>query len=382
MVRRSNIKVVFWGTYDTGKPRNRIFLRGLKENSVTVFECHRSVWGGIEDKSQISGVLTYLRLVVSWIFAYPLLIYKYFRQPAHDVVFIGYLGQFDVLILWFFAKLRGKPIVLDVFISLYDSIVYDRGLIRPYNPIAWLIYALEWLSFKAADMVLIDTDSHREYLVKTFGLDPEKTGKVLVGVEPEYFSGSEGGGVGPDQSDKFTFLFYGQFIPLHGIPTIIEAARLVERDSVEIVLIGRGQEGDLIRKMLDETPVNCIRWIPWVEYTALTRYIQSSDVCLGIFGDSAKAGRVIPNKVYQILNSGKPLLTRNSSAIRELLIADQPGVYLVPPADPKMLAAKMVELIELGRDQLNIRYHTEVREQIAPKSIGRELTEYLRKAVG
>lgn len=57
------MRVVYWGTYDIGKPRNRIMLRGLKENGIQVLECHADIWGGIEDKSQVSDNLNRVRLL-------------------------------------------------------------------------------------------------------------------------------------------------------------------------------------------------------------------------------------------------------------------------------------------------------------------------------
>jgi len=57
------MRVVYWGTYDTGKPRNRIMISGLRENGVEVIECHAEVWMGIEDKSQVSGWPKRLRLL-------------------------------------------------------------------------------------------------------------------------------------------------------------------------------------------------------------------------------------------------------------------------------------------------------------------------------
>ena len=45
--------VVFWGTYDLGKPRNRIILEGLKGRGIEVMECHASVWDAVEDKGNV-----------------------------------------------------------------------------------------------------------------------------------------------------------------------------------------------------------------------------------------------------------------------------------------------------------------------------------------
>lgn len=103
----SSLRMVLWGTYDLGKPLNRILLRGLEENGAEVIQCHRDVWAGVEDKSQVRGLGRRLRLIAKWLISYPGLILRYERLPRHDVVFIGYLGTLDVLVLWPFADCGG-----------------------------------------------------------------------------------------------------------------------------------------------------------------------------------------------------------------------------------------------------------------------------------
>jgi hypothetical protein len=137
------VRMVMWGTFDLGKPRARILERGLRENGVEVIRCHCEVWKGIEDKSQINGTVQKVAIVFRWLFAYPSLVYSYLRLPKHDAVIVSYLGHLDVLVLWPFAKLRGVPIIWDAFLSLYNTIVEDRGLARKHNPLAKLIWAWE-----------------------------------------------------------------------------------------------------------------------------------------------------------------------------------------------------------------------------------------------
>lgn len=107
--REDRLRIVAWGTYDVGKPRVRILLRGLRENGVEVLECHRDIWQGIEDKSQVSSWRQRARIIANWLLAYPALIWCYLRAPRHDAVLIPYLGQLDILILWPLAKLRRRP---------------------------------------------------------------------------------------------------------------------------------------------------------------------------------------------------------------------------------------------------------------------------------
>src|SRR5690606_25595076 len=98
---------------------------------------------------------------------------------------------------------------------------------------------------------------------------------------------------------RFNVLFYGQFIPLHGVKTIIRAARLCDDASIHWIVIGTGQEAAMMDAELAEKPLANLTRIPWVEYEKLYEQIEAADVCLGIFGSSAKAGHVVPNKVYQ-----------------------------------------------------------------------------------
>ncbi len=368
------MRVVCWGTYDLGKPRNRILLRGLRAAGVELGEVHKDGWGGGEDKGRIVGAGRKLVLVFKGLAAYPGLIWRYMRTPRHDVVFVGYMGHLDVLVLWPFAKLRGVPVIWDVFLSLYNTVVEDRRMIGRGNPLAWMLYVWEWLACRAAWRVVMDTGAHADYIVRLYGIAPEKTASVLVGVEAEAFPPSA---AEQRDGDELTVLFYGQFIPLHGIETILKAAQASVAAPIRWILLGRGQEEDKIRSLLAEAPAN-VEWIEWVEYRELRDHIARADICLGIFGDTGKAARVIPNKVFQILSAGVPLITRDSPAIRELLSPDMPGVYLVPPADTEALLFAITGF-RADRGGLPPRpLHGAVAERIAPMSIGATLLNIFR----
>ncbi len=301
------VRLVYFGTYDTGKPRNRIMIRALREVGVEVVECHVNVWSEVADKSQISR-LRWVRQVTRWLAAYPALARRYRSLPAHDAVMIGYMGHLDVIVFKALLGWRGVPVIWDVFLSLYDTVVSDRQMISRCNPLAWLLKLWERVACRAADHLVMDTKAHGRLLTETYGVPAEKVSRVWVGAESELFStrhrpSAEGDG-------RISVLFYGQFIPLHGIATIIEAAALDKAGRVDWHIIGKGQEEKRISAMLHERPNDHIRWDSWVAYETLADAIVKADVCLGIFGGSGKAGRVIPNKVYQILSVGRALVTR------------------------------------------------------------------------
>jgi glycosyltransferase involved in cell wall biosynthesis len=134
----------------------------------------------------------------------------------------------------------------------------------------------------------------------------------------------------------FKALFVGKLIPLHGLETILAAAAIAAE--VPFRIVGSGQ----LESLLADRPAN-VEWIPWVEYEDLPGEIQPAGCILGIFGTGEKARRVIPNKAFQALACGKPLVTGDTPAARELL-TDADDALLVPPGDARALATAVRRL--------------------------------------
>lgn len=336
--------VLFWGCYDKGKPRTRILIAGLRRRGVHVDEIHAAVWKGVEDKSQLSGLWPKMRQALRWAGAYPKLLWRLARAPRPDAVVVGYPGIIDVLLAWPVVRLRKLPLVWDVFISVYDTVVLDRRLFRKESLKARLLFRLERLGLSCADTPCMDTAAHARRLETLFGLPARRCAHAWVGVERHVFARRAQPVRARARADsRIKVLFYGQFIPLHGLETIIRAAGILRNEAFDWTLIGKGQESDRIRRMLDKDPLEHVRCVDWVPYEELKDWITKVDVCLGIFGTSEKASCVIPNKVFQIVASGTPLITGDSPAIRELLSHEPPCAYLVPMGDAEALAHALID---------------------------------------
>jgi glycosyltransferase involved in cell wall biosynthesis len=282
--------------------------------------------------------------------------------------------------LWPFARLRRKPIVWDAFLSLYDTVVEDRQLVGKHNPVALILYGVEWLACRAADRIVLDTDAHGAYFSEKFSVDRRRIARVFVGAETDIFRPAADPRKPPADSPRpAEILFYGQFIPLHGIEYIVRAAKLCEDRPIRWILIGKGQEEYRIRKLIEELRPAHLEWITWVPYPELVAWITRADVCLGIFGNTAKAHRVIPNKVFQILATGKPLVTMDSPAARELL-EDWPGVRMIPPGDPQALADAVTAMVQgLSGEQGASPCHRQksLIRSITPEGVATPLTVLL-----
>lgn len=244
-----------------------------------------------------------------------------------------------------------SKLVLDVFISIYDTVVIDRQLIGKKTFLAKLLFLLERLSFWRADIVIVDTEQNADYYAKLFSIDREKFVVVPLSIpnlEPLTSPNSV-------KSNNLNVFFFGTFVPLHGISIIIQAAKIVKAArsssstrSIQITIVGDGQESHLLETAIANGLDNIIWLSKHCSANQLAKLISEQDLMLGVFSENDKTRRVVPYKHYYYLSLGKPVLTARTPAI-ESLSAELSGVspfILVSPGSPDELAAMLLEQCE------------------------------------
>jgi len=252
------------------------------------------------------------------------------RPEGFDAFLVGYPGHFDLSAARRAA--RGRPVVFNPLVSLADTLIADRRRFRPRSPAARALEAIDRRAFRSADLVVADTHAHARFFAELAGLAAVEV--CFVGAEERLFR------PGWRRPERFTALFVGKLIPLQGVDTILAAARLVPE--VQFRIVGGGQ----LDSLLLGRPAN-VEHVPWVEYERLPDELREAGCALGIFGTSGKAQRVIPNKAFQALAVGAPLITADTPAARELLANDE-SALLVPPGEPEALAEAVRRLAADG----------------------------------
>ena len=315
------MRVLYFGTYERDYPRNAQVISCLRRTGVEVTERHVDVWEGRRD-SWRAGPGTLARLAAAEL--------RLLRRPRadFDVLLVGYPGHLDLAAARHAAG--NRPVVFNPLVSLADTFVADRGRFRPGSSAARALEAIDRRAFRSADLVVADTEAHAHHLAELADLAPERITVCFVGAEERLFQP----GWAPEEA--FTCLFVGKLIPLQGIETILAAARAAP--NLPFRIVGSGQLEPLLR----DRPQN-VEHISWVEYERLPHELHRAGCALGIFGTSDKAQRVIPNKAFQALACGTPLVTADTPAARELLV-DGESALLVPPGDPQALGAALERL--------------------------------------
>ncbi len=254
----------------------------------------------------------------------------------------------DIYILLPFSKnqffknfFKRDRIINDFFISNYDTYVFDRKKISKKNPRAWWKYFQDWFNFKFSKYLLSDTMSHFKYWETIFG---KFTGKhfvlpVLADTSIYYPAEKE------IKNEKIKILFYGSFIPLHGIDVILNAFSLMEKKNIkfEATIIGKGQIFPEMKTLYNALNLKNVTMDgKLISENELSEIIRQNDIVLGIFGNSKKARSVIPNKVYQSTASGKCTVTMNSEVLKEFYNKDD---LVICNNTPESLANILTELI-------------------------------------
>jgi len=348
------MKVLFFGRYDPSYSRNRVILKGLCANGVTVHECRVSP----------SSRLWFLWLPLKYL---AFIIFHFSSWRSYDAMFVAFPGQ-EVMSLA--RLLTRRPLIFDALTSHYEGYVQDRKTVEPGSRMAERYKKLDRRACELANTCLTDTTTHADWWAQEYGLPREKFHSVFVGTDTDVFSPGD-----EVPSEPFTVHFHGSYIPLQGADVVVRAAAMLKGEGVHVHMYGKGQTYDEVHRLADELGADNVEFRKGIPYAELAERIRRSDICLGIFGTTPKTQRVIPNKVYEALACRKPVITADTPAARELL--DEDSAILVPPGQAGALADAIRRLKDDPglREHIAYQGHDALLAHATPAILGRQVLE-------
>ncbi len=284
-------RILWWGRSSLSYSRNEILLRAFAKLGCRVTH--------FRPKSSYTG-----RLEASL---------RTLSKP--DLLWVPCFRHRDMTSAISFARRWRIPLLFDPLISAYDKQVFERKKFSPASIRAKMLFNREKRMLQGADLVIADTKEHARYFHHFFSVEKSRLAVIPIGANETLFTPDSPITPPPSvpaQKKEYTALFYGSFLGLQNPQVIVEAAHLCKTLPIKWQFVGEGPLLGKCKKLAEGLPNT--EFIPWVAYATLPEIIRSADIVLGIFGTSDKAKRVIPNKVYQALACGKPLVTMTSSA--------------------------------------------------------------------
>ena len=357
----ADLRVCLLGSYDPDYARHYVIRTGLARAGVEVIE--RPLPRRAHTLGRVRHMLA-----------------QFPRREECDLVLIPAFNQLLAPFAWLRGRLGGVPVAADYMVGLTDALAdRQRMPVTPAQTGKARAYRTVDRVNTARMLTLTDTEAHRLMFGQTIGARLDRMAVLPVGVNDRLLDAVPA----PDpfgQPGPVTVLYIGTFIPFHGVEVIIRAAHLLRDDTrFRFELIGAGQTYAASVQLAEQLGLQRISFVrgyfPWEE---LLPHVARAGVMLGVFGDTDKTRYVVPNKVYEGMALGRPVVTAESPALDEIVM---PGDHLltVSPGSPEALSAALRALLDDPA-----RYHRQraaaldrVRAAFLPEHIGARLRHIL-----
>lgn len=360
------------GSFDPAFNRNRRILDFLELESIQYETYHKSIWP--KNRLNLSPrniFLTAIRMIIR----YPAIARQVWRCSPGDQVLVLYPGWLDAIILGPLARRRGVALTLDIFISLFDTAALDRSIVGSEGFLARIARLIDRRAIRSATKVIADTWSDAEFFA------------TIAEVPLSRFEVVPLGGQDLDQVHVATYpevprtvLYHGTFIPLHGIQTILSAAEILREEDVLFRFAGDGQGYQNCLMEVDRLGLHKIKLLGKINYNDVLREIAQASICLGVFGTSSKAGRVVPNKVLECAWLGKPIITRDGPGVREHF--SEAELHLIEAGNPLRLADAIMDLLAdpLRRATLGSKAQVRFNKNFSASVVAGQLAKALKSS--
>jgi glycosyltransferase involved in cell wall biosynthesis len=316
------------------------------------------------------------------------------RRPRPDLVLVPVCRQRDIAAACRWAHRRGIKVLFDPMISAWDKKVFEQKKWKAEERRAKRLLAWEKKIMAMPDFITWDTSCHVDFAAEYLDVPREKMTPLFTGTDEEVFKPVEGEckvesekcKVESDaqlstlnsQLSTFKVLYHGAYLPLHGTEVIVEAARMTQDLPIQWDFLGWGAY-----KASTEAKaagLKNVRFLEKVPYVKVPEVICAHDIVLGVFGTTAKAARVIGNKVYECMACARPTINEFCTGYPPSA-KECKAIKFIPPGDPAALV-KAVE--EYRADWANKEmYFREARaffdRELSMKVVTAQLADILKR---
>jgi glycosyltransferase involved in cell wall biosynthesis len=266
------------------------------------------------------------------------------RIKKVDVVWGTSPPIFQAASAWALARLKGAPFLLEIR-DLWPAFAIAVGVLR--NPL--LIRLSEWLErflYRHADTVMINSPGFQEHVQQR---GARRIELVPNGADPRMFDPHQNGTHFRQEhglEGKFVLLYAGAHGMSNDLGIALEAAHLLaDQPDIVIVFLGDGKEKPALQQKAWEKQLKNVIFLSPLPKTEMGLALAGSDACLAILKPIPLYATVYPNKVFDYMAAGKPVVLAINGVIRQVVEQAQAGVF-VPPGDPQALAQAIGRMAE------------------------------------
>ena len=243
---------------------------------------------------------------------------------------------------WLLARLKGAKFLFEVR-DLWPDFAIAVGVLK--NPV--LINMSLWLErflYRRADRVMVNSPGYVEHVASR---GARRVELIPNGADPEMFNPLDLGNqfrVANHLQNRFVVLYAGAHGISNDLEVVLEAAVLLARRlDIHFVLLGDGKEKANLQARARELGVRNVTFLPPVPKSEMSAALAGADACLAILKPLDAYKTTYPNKVFDYMAAGRPVLLAIDGVIRQVVEAAGCGLFC-EPGNPQALAEAVLKL--------------------------------------
>jgi len=259
-----------------------------------------------------------------------------------DVVWGTSPPIFQGLTAWALARLKEAKFLFEVR-DLWPDFAIAVGVLK--NPV--LIKVAFWLEhflYRRADQMMVNSPGYVEHVQKGGARSVEL---IPNGADPEMFNPFDFGMKfrGSHRfKNKFVVVYAGAHGMSNDLDVVLDAAKLLEADQeIQIVLLGDGKEKANLQARALEMKLKNVLFLPPVPKNEIGAILAGADACIAILKPIEAYKTTYPNKVFDYMAAGRPVVLAIDGVIREVVAAADCGVFSTP-GDARSMADAITSL--------------------------------------
>jgi glycosyltransferase involved in cell wall biosynthesis len=250
---------------------------------------------------------------------------------------------FQTITAWLLARLKGAAFLLEVR-DLWPAFAVQVGVLR--DPL--LIRASEWLErflYKHADQLVVNSPGFVEHVQARGG---RELTVVPNGADAAMFDPAASGAEFRKRhglpAAAFVVLYAGAYGLSNDLGIVLQAAHLVKaEEKIVIVLLGDGKDKAALQAKAAELKLDNVRFLPPLPKIMVPEALAAADACLAILKPIKLYATVYPNKVFDYMAAGRPVLLAIDGVIRKVVEDAGAGIF-VAPGDAEALAQAITKM--------------------------------------
>jgi glycosyltransferase involved in cell wall biosynthesis len=233
------------------------------------------------------------------------------------------------------ALAKRAPLVLEVRDLWPDSAV-AMGLVRRGSGLYRVARALEWFCYRRAAHVIGLTEGICEGVVAK-GVPADRVTLITNGVDRAPAPSAPAPVPVPD--DAFVAMYVGAHGTYSSLGTVLAAAEELRGDpAIRFVLVGGGDQKNALVDEAARRGLENVAFVDPVPKRDVPAWLARADVCLLPYQDKALFAGALPNKTFDYMGAGKPIVAAVPPGELSRLVETAECGIAIPPEDPAALA--------------------------------------------